>query len=606
MATSSTVLHELYSKAGPREGIMPSHQVAYTFDPLPDGVIVCDREGKILQFNAAALKLFEVRSEALCRGIGYQDFLHRYEISDEPLPATALEPWLMCLLVDEDTACSLQQETRVFQLPSGRRVYVTLCAFPLLAAQEQPLGTVSVFHDITHRYQKALHLQRVHQAVSTLREAISNIPEQPDVAPPEGIFLLSPPVRFVAQQLVDVIGQVVDCQYVGLLAIEPGAGRVHYVVGSGFTPEQEQYRREISGYFLSSDILDEMALARLWAGQEVVLTSDRLRPPPGARADFGAGNLLVLPLLLEQQLVGALAITKADVDSEYPPREIELVTAVAAETMLVIDCLHCLCEQAESRARARAQQELSRLINEFLNLASHELNTPLTAIKGNIQLAQRRLATLKRQLAEQPEGVREQLEQLQHPLASASQSTRLEQRIIQDLLDDARIQSHTLQLHKTRWDLNALLRAAVATQQRAAPERTIVLESLPPEQVVPVLADAERIIQVINSYLANALSYSPADQPVTVQLTVAGAAARVSVRDQGPGIPGEEQERIWERLYRAKGIAVQHELDLSLGLGLYLSRAFIEGHQGSVGVQSDPGCGTTFWFTLPVEVSPQG
>jgi signal transduction histidine kinase len=133
-----------------------------------------------------------------------------------------------------------------------------------------------------------------------------------------------------------------------------------------------------------------------------------------------------------------------------------------------------------------------------------------------------------------------------------------------------------------------------------------VLESLPPEHVVPVLADAERITQVIASYLANALSYSPADQPVTVQLWVEGAVARVSVQDQGPGIQGEEQERIWERLYRAKGIAVQHELDLSLGLGFYLSRAFIEGHQGSVGVQSAPGGGTTFWFTLPVEVSPQG
>jgi signal transduction histidine kinase len=413
-------------------------------------------------------------------------------------------------------------------------------------------------------------------------------------------------VRFVAQQLVDLIGQVLDCQHVGLLAFEPGAGRVHYVVGSGFTPEQEQYRREISGCFLSSDIFDETALARLWAGQEVVLTTDRLRPPPGIRVDLLLKNHLLLPLLLEQQLVGALVITKADVDSEYPAEEIELVTAVAAETMLVIDCLHCLCEQAESRARARAQQELSLLVNEFLNLASHELNTPLTAIKGNIQLAQRRLATLKHQLAEQPGGVREQIEQLQHPLASATQSTRLEQRIIQDLLDDARIQSHTLQLHRTRWDLNALLRAAVATQQRAAPERTIVLKSLPPEHEVPVIADAERITRVISSYLANALSYSPADQPVTVQLTLAGAGACVSVQDQGPGISGEEQGHIWERLYRAKGIAVQHELDLSLGLGCYLSRVFIEGHQGSVGVQSEPGHGATFWFTMPVEGSPAG
>jgi signal transduction histidine kinase len=585
---------------------MPSKHVAYTFDPLPDGAIAWDGEGKILRANAAALKLFEVPSEALCRGRDYQEFLQRYERSDEPQRASTLEPWLMSLLVEEDTACSLQHETRGLQLPSGRTAYVTLCAFPLLDAHKQAVGTVSVFHDITHRYQKALHLQRVHQAVSTLREAIAHLPEQLDFASPEGIFLLSPPVLFVAQQLVDVIRQVLDCQHVNMCALEPGTGRVHYAVGSGFTPEQEQYYREMRGRFLSSDSVDATALARLWAGQEMLLPTDRLRQLLGVRADPVPKNNLGVPLLLEQQPVGLLAIAKADVDSEYPAEEIELVTAVAAETMLVIDCLRCWYEQAEIRARARAQQELSRLINDFLNLASHELNTPLTAIKGNIQLAQRRLATLKRQLAEQPEGVREQLEQLQHPLTSATRSTRLEQRIIQDLLDDARIQSHTLQLHRARWDLNALLRAAVAAQRRAAPERTIVLESLPPEHEVPVMADAERITQVIASYLANALRYSPADQPVTVQVRVEGAGARVSVQDLGPGIPGEEQERIWERLYRAKGIAVQHELDLSLGLGCYLSRAFIEGHQGSVGVQSDPGCGTTFWFTLPVEVSPKG
>jgi signal transduction histidine kinase len=605
IATRSAVLHGLRSKTVPQEEIMPSYQLEDNFDLLPDGVMVCDREGKILRANTAALQLFEVPSEALCQGRDYQEFLGRYEMSDKPQPASALEPWLMGLLVDEDAACSLQHETRVLQLPSGRTVYVTLCAFPLLDAQQQPPGTVSVLHDITHRYQKALHLQRVHQAVATLREAIAHIPEHLGVASPMGIFLLSPPVLFVAQQLVDVIGQVLDCQDVSLLAFAPDAGRMHYVVGSGFTPELEQYHRETSGYFLPSDFVDETVLTRLSAGQEVVLPTDRLYWTPGYGADLGVKQLLVVPLFLEQQLVGALVIAKAGVDSGYTPEEIELVKAVATETMLVIDGLHCLYEQAETRIRALAQQELALLVNEFLNLASHELKTPLTVIKGNLQVAQRRLATLKRQLAEQPGGVSEQLEQLQHPLASATQSTRQQERIIGDLLDDARLQSNTLQLHPTRWDLNALLREAVVTQRRAAPERSIVLEGPPPERVVPVMADAERITQVIRRYLTNALSSSPADQSVTVQLTGEGAVARVSVHDQGPDISGDEQERIWERFYHAKRTAVQHELDLSLGLSFYLSRAFIEHHQGSVGVQSAPGRGATFWFTLPVEGSPQ-
>jgi signal transduction histidine kinase len=155
-------------------------------------------------------------------------------------------------------------------------------------------------------------------------------------------------------------------------------------------------------------------------------------------------------------------------------------------------------------------------------------------------------------------------------------------------------------------DLLTLLKEAVAKQQRSMPEQTIVLKLPPTEQGVPIFADAERITQVLNVYLANALRYSPIEHPVTVELVVADSAALVSVRDEGPGIPAEEQELLWERFYRAKGSAVQHELDLSLGLGFYLCRALIEYHHGRVGVQSDPGHGETFWFTLPVVAPPAG
>src|SRR5260370_23937084 len=170
--------------------------------------------------------------------------------------------------------------------------------------------------------------------------------------------------------------------------------------------------------------------------------------------------------------------------------------------------------------------------------------------------------------------------------------------MIKDLIDDARIQSNTLELHMQRCDLIALLREAVAKQQRSAPERTIVLDIVPAEKVVPIVADAERITQVINGYLVNALSYAPADQPVTVRLTVEDAVARVSVHDEGPGIPLEEQGRIWDRFYYAKRLADQHELDVSLGLALYFSQAYIEVHHASLGVQRDPGNVTTSGLTF--------
>jgi len=280
-----------------------------------------------------------------------------------------------------------------------------------------------------------------------------------------------------------------------------------------------------------------------------------------------------------------------------------LVKAVATQAELIIECLGSLQEQAETQTRTRVLHEVERLSHDFLILASHELRTPLTGILGNLQLAQRRLALLHRQIAAQSEHMSEHIAQAQQPLASASHSARLQQRMIDDIIDDARIQTNQLEIYLQRCDLLALLKAAIARQQRLVPERRIVLESLPKEQGVPLMADAARITQVFTIYLANALASSPAEEPVTVQVLVKDLVARVSVHNEGPGIPLEEQEHLWERSYRAKGSAIQQELDLSLGLGLYLCRALIERHAGLVGLQSAPSQGTTFWFTLPMTLS---
>lgn len=407
-----------------QEAKLLANQLEGIFETLGESVIACDPEGKILHINAAALTLFEVASATLCRGTGCQQFLHSYQRGDEQPPALSLEPWLLSLISDGEETTGQQEAIMVLQVPSGRKVYAHMrcfsVSFPMPDAQQQAVATIYVFQDLTRRYRKALHLQRVQQAVSHLQEAIVNLPEQKmDFASPEGLFLLSPPVLFVTRQLVEVIGQVLVCQDVGLWAFRSLADYAHYVAGSGFSWEQEQVHRETSGHFLLSELVDEMMLACLSANQEVILPTHRLRRAPRDRAEFGSENFLAVPLFLEQRLSGALIVAKAGAGSEYTPEEIELVKAVATETVLVIECLRCSYEQAESRARALVQAEMQRLTHDFLNLASHELNTPLTVIKGNLQVAQRRLSTLKHQLVAQHERMGEQLEQVQSPLGAS-------------------------------------------------------------------------------------------------------------------------------------------------------------------------------------------
>ncbi len=113
---------------------------------------------------------------------------------------------------------------------------------------------------------------------------------------------------------------------------------------------------------------------------------------------------------------------------------------------------------------------------------------------------------------------------------------------------------------------------------------------------MPIIADADRIKQAVMNYITNALKYSPQDLPVEVLLAVEGDSARVSVRDEGEGLPEEVQERVWECFYRADKDHVQS----GLGLGLHICKMIIQWHQGQVGVQSVHGEGATFWFTLPL------
>ena len=172
-------------------------------------------------------------------------------------------------------------------------------------------------------------------------------------------------------------------------------------------------------------------------------------------------------------------------------------------------------------------------------------------------------------------------------------------RLINDLLDLSRITSNTLKLSSQRWDLGSIVRDTVEDVQITAPNRSLEL-TLPENSGVFVLADRDRISQVLTNYLTNALRYSPPDQEVAIGMTVEGKVARVWVRDRGPGLEAQAQQEIWQRFHQVKGIPVQCGSGKGLGLGLYICKILIAEHQGQVGVESTLGEGSTFWFTLPI------
>ena len=473
------------------------------------------------------------------------------------------------------------------------------CA-PVLDSPHHRIGAICVFHDMTDHHRNTLRVRQLNTALLTLIRAIADIPTAVDYWSPAATLLLPPAMSLIGQRLVDLTGQLLECDMVLLLSLGPPADHLYYVAMWGLTPEQEQRRQENSGRFSLADVLDKTTLAHLYANKEVSITPDHIRIPFLDRSDLRTRSILLTPIFLGEQMAGVLVTAWANLHDEYSPEWIALVRAVATLIALVIECVSSLNKLDGTNAREFILQETNQIINEFLNLASHELRTPLTVTIGNIQLAQRRLESLKRDMTDLAETLSRKIEQVRQPLENASQSARLQERIIRDMMDDARIQSQTLTLHVKHHNLIELVREAVVKRQQQIPERRIVLDVRQTEATVPIMADADRIKQVIDIYLTNALNYSPGDRPVTVQVTVEGSVARVSVHDEGPGVSPDEQEHVWERFYRAKGIAVQHELDLSLGLRLYICQELIKYHHGGVGLQSIPDHGSTFWFTLPV------
>jgi excisionase family DNA binding protein len=250
---------------------------------------------------------------------------------------------------------------------------------------------------------------------------------------------------------------------------------------------------------------------------------------------------------------------------------------------------------AQELAPSSEETVSSAVFAEFMNTVGHELRMPLTTTRGVLHQARRLLERVRE--SSLPENTTDQLTKLQHLLMRAERQVSSEMRLVGNLLDASRIEADTFEIAPVWCNLIEIVRETVLQQRELAVQRSIELV-LPDDDIVAVIADPERIQQVLLNYLANALRFSPADQPITVRLTVSSTEARVAVHDQGPGIPPAQQNMIWESF--KQGVGRSARSGSGPGLGLYIARAIIRQHGGQTGVESYPGEGATFWCSLPL------
>ena len=232
------------------------------------------------------------------------------------------------------------------------------------------------------------------------------------------------------------------------------------------------------------------------------------------------------------------------------------------------------------------ERAVERMQSEFVSMVSHELRTPLTSIKGYIDL----ILT---------DGEVGELNGLQREFlqVSLNNARRLEG-LVNDLLDISRLESGKIELHCGPFDLNQLIAELVPSFQRNwdAGRQTFALHL--PAEAPTVFGDAGRVEQILTNLLSNAHKYTPDGGHIELCVEVEGAIARVAVSDSGIGLSAEEQAHLFTRFYRARNTVT--ETVGGTGLGLAITRSLVEMQGGEMQVESEPGLGSTFRFTLPL------
>jgi signal transduction histidine kinase len=276
---------------------------------------------------------------------------------------------------------------------------------------------------------------------------------------------------------------------------------------------------------------------------------------------------------------GAGRLASGELSLRLPPAgpgEVGELTRSFNEMAERLEASHHELEQQNEELR-----ESERMKTELVNIVSHELRTPLASVLGFTALL------LKREF--DPATRR-------HYLGIVDAQARRLAALLEDFLDVQRIEHEGVELAAERVDVAGLLDEQAQLYAAQSPKHRVELDVA--ERPLTVRADPNRLAQVVGNLLSNAIKYSPEGGRVEVRALRSNGGVRIAVRDEGLGIPEEQQGRIFTKFFRGDAAATGIT---GTGLGLAVSREIVEAHGGRIGFDSDPGTGSTFWLELPAQ-----
>jgi GAF domain-containing protein len=308
------------------------------------------------------------------------------------------------------------------------------------------------------------------------------------------------------------------------------------------------------------------------------LAVSRIRP---MLARLGYQSLLAVPLLLGERIMGALTVYRRESGS-FAPEVVNLLQTFATQSVLAIQNARLFREIEE---KGRQIEAANRHKSEFLANVSHELRTPLNAIIGFSEvLGERMFGELNDKQAEYTEDI---LSSGRHLLS-----------LINDILDLAKIEAGRMELELGKFDFSLAVENAMTLVRERATRHGIKLVQTVDERIGDFVGDERKIKQVFLNLLSNAVKFTAEGGRIDVNARMADGSVEVSVTDTGIGIAQKDQEAIFEE-FRQVGSDYTRKRE-GTGLGLSLTKKFVEMHGGKLWVESELGKGSTFTFTLPI------
>jgi PAS domain S-box-containing protein len=548
-----------------------------TLTSIGDGVITTDPEGRVTLLNEVAQALTGWR-EAEATGRPLEEI---FVIVNEHSRRPAENP--VRRVLREGRITGLANHT-VLLSKDGREIAIDDSAAPVRGADGSLLGVVMVFRDITERRRFERERAALLQAERAARTEVEAVAEQlRHLQAVTDTALLNLGLDDLLRALLGRVRAALASDTATILLVEPDGRHLVPVASDGLREEVNEHVRipvgqGVSGQIATSErglIIDDLTVVDVmsrWLREKVK-------------------SLVGAPLRIDHRLIGVIHVG-AVAPRQFGEADLALLRLVAERVALAVERAHLLVSEQAARREAEAA---NRAKDQFLAVLSHELRTPLNTALGWVRMLRSAGVDPPRQ---------------ERALESIERSTRVQARMIDDLLDMSRIAAGRMTLDRRPMSLGPLITETVESLQEEARGKEVVLETHLDPPAGTVSGDMDRLRQVLMNLLVNAVKYTPSGGRVEVHLTAADDVVRLVVRDTGIGIERDFLPHVFERFRQADWRSAGTQG--GLGLGLAIVREIVEMHGGAVEVQSDgPGQGAVFTVTLPVlhgatDVKPSG